>query len=180
MQRPAAYSAAFDWRESVELELTLGTRSVEDHWLQPGSMDGYTFLPLSSAAEIESEGRAMRNCVRTYGDVVASGDTRLWSVRRDGERVATLEIGRMGKSPVPGINQLCLAENKDPSAEMWLAVHRWFHAQELVQLPARASANRAVLDPLAWRRLWKPFWLAKRRLPEWLPLSPSWDILNCA
>jgi len=180
MQRQAAFTAAFDWRDSLELELTLGSRGVDNLWLRPGSMDGYAFQPLRTSAEIDAEGRAMRNCVRTYGDVVASGDAQLWSVRRNDVRIATLEIGRMGKSPVPSIRQLCLAENDEAPADLWLSVHRWFNAQGLVQLPELASSNRrATLDRTTWWQLWKPFWLAKRCVPGWLPLSPTWDILYC-
>lgn len=180
MQRSAAFAAAFDWRDSIELELSLGSRCVEDFWLQPGDADGYTFAPLRTAAEIDAEGKAMRNCVRSYGDIVANGETRLWSVRRDGVRVATLEIGRMGKSPVPAIRQLCLVDNDEAPPDLWLSVHRWFFGQGLVQLPDAPLSSAASLDRSAWYRLWKPFWLAKRRIPDWLPLSPSTDILYCA
>ena len=92
MELGAACTAAYDWRESLELELALGSRRIDDNWLQPASVDGYTFAPLCTAAEIDAESRAMRNCLRTYGDYVAMGDCRLWSVRRDGARIATLEI----------------------------------------------------------------------------------------
>ncbi|MEA2928746.1 MAG: hypothetical protein QOG38_1174, partial [Hyphomicrobiales bacterium] len=34
------------------------------------------------------------------------------------------------------------------------------------------------LDAAAWRSLWRPYWLAKRRLPRWLPLAPSRDALE--
>jgi hypothetical protein len=181
MQRPAAFTAAFEWRDSVELDLTLGAQNIDDWWLQPGSVDGYAFQPLRTAADIDAEGRAMRNCVRTYGDAVASGDARLWSVRRNGGRFATLEIGRTGKSPVPSIRQLCLAGNEEAPADLWLSAHRWFNAQGLIQLPEPESPNnRSSFDVVVWRQLWKPFWLAKRRIPDWLPLAPSWDILYCA
>jgi len=176
IQMDAACAAAFDWRESLELEITLGSRCIDDHWLQPGCADGYTFTPLSTAAEIDAEGRAMRNCVRTYGDSVALGDARLWSVRREGARIATLEIGRMGRNPVPAIRQLRLSENDEPPADIWLAVQRWFHAQEIPHFSGPPPDRTiAPLDRAAWQQLWKPFWLAKRSIPAWLPLSPSTD-----
>jgi hypothetical protein len=178
MEMGAACTAAYDWRESLELEITLGSRRVDDNWLQPGSVDGYTFTPLCSAAEIDAEGRAMRNCLRTYGDSVALGDSRLWSVRRDGARIATLEIGRMGRNPLPIIRQLRLSENDEPPADLWLSVHRWFQAQEIPHFSTPPSERTiASLDRATWQQLWKPFWLAKRCIPAWLPLTPSMDAL---
>jgi len=179
MEMGAACTAAYDWRDSLELEITLGSRRIDDNWLQPGSADGYTFTPLCTAADIDAEGRAMRNCLRTYGDSVVLGDSRLWSVRRDGTRIASLEIGRMGRNPLPVIRQFRLSENHEPPADLWLSVHRWLQAQEITHFSTPPSERvNAPLDPKAWRQLWKPFWLAQRRIPVWLPLSPSRDILD--
>jgi hypothetical protein len=33
-------------------------------------------------------------------------------------------------------------------------------------------------DIAAWRKLWRPYWCAKRRLPAWLPLTPSWRLVE--
>ena len=178
MEMAAACSAAYDWRESLELEFALGARHIDDNWLQPGSADGYSFTPLCTAAEIDAESRAMRNCLRTYGDYVATGDSRLWSVRRDGARIATLEIGRMGRNPLPVVRQLRLSENLEPPADLWLSVNRWFQAQEVPHFSAPPpESTLAPLDRSTWQQMWKPYWLAKRTIPAWLPLSPSMDAL---
>ena len=29
------------------------------------------------------------------------------------------------------------------------------------------------LDTGVWRQLWKPYWLAKKRIPAWLPVTPT-------
>jgi hypothetical protein len=34
------------------------------------------------------------------------------------------------------------------------------------------------LDRATWRSLWRPYWLAKRRIPEWLPIAPSRGALS--
>jgi hypothetical protein len=31
----------------------------------------------------------------------------------------------------------------------------------------------APLDRTIWLSLWRPYWLAKRRIPPWLPMAPS-------
>jgi hypothetical protein len=53
---------------------------------------GYMVVELSSAAALMDEGREMHNCVRSYTDVCVEGRSRIFSIRRDGQRVATLEI----------------------------------------------------------------------------------------
>jgi hypothetical protein len=34
------------------------------------------------------------------------------------------------------------------------------------------------LDAAAWRSLWRPYWLDKRRIPEWLPMKPPRGVLR--
>jgi hypothetical protein len=36
----------------------------------------------------------------------------------------------------------------------------------------------APLDRASWVSLWRPYWLAKRRIPGWLPIAPSRDALG--
>jgi hypothetical protein len=58
------------------------------------------------------EGRKMRHCVATYGQKVQSGRCSIWSLRRDGSRVLTVEVrnkraaivqvkGYLNRRPVP-------------------------------------------------------------------------------
>jgi hypothetical protein len=37
----------------------------------------------------------------------------------------------------------------------------------------RRGWDTAPLDRMTWLSLWRPYWLAKRRIPEWLPIAPS-------
>lgn len=174
----AATAAAKAWRERLDLEFSLGDRQVDDVWFAPGEVDGYAFLPLRNAAEIDAEAEAMRNCLRTYGENLAQDFSRLWSVRKDGARLATLETARLGDSPFPYIRQLKLAGNANAPAELWLATNRWLQAQEphlftgpVIHWPS-VRPQRA-----AWLATWKPYWLAMGRVPDWLPLNPTRDTL---
>ena len=40
-----------------------------------------------------------------------------------------------------------------------------------------SESTLAPLDRATWQQLWKPYWLAKRKIPGWLPLAPSMDAL---
>jgi hypothetical protein len=177
--RPAlSFDTALDhstgWIRRVELYLNLGDGAVGDMWLQPGSVDGYEFVPLTTAMAISEEANVMRHCVVDYGEIVAEGRSRVWSVRRDGARVATLEAGFLGDDPYPCIIQMNGADNAMAAPEVWLAARRWLNGHELPSLGRKATP--LDMEPLAregWFRVWRPYWLAKRRIPHWLPLSPS-------
>ena len=170
----AALDAIWDWRDTLDLEIYLAGRPVRDMWHQPGSARGYDFIPLRNVDDLRAEARAMRNCVRDYGDSVAWDQSRLWRVSRAGEHVATLEICRQDLSPVPAIRQLCLKENDQAPPEVWLAAHEWIAAQPSHVLSARPVQFAAMRpDDGVWRALWKPYWLDRGCIPPWLPLSPN-------
>lgn len=172
----AAMTAAFAWRGRVSLHLNLGQRPVRDMWLNPGRIGDYEFRPLADIPDLVEEAVAMRNCVRTYGSDIAHDRSRLWSVRRQGERVATLEVAVRYRDPLLNIVQLRGPGNAAVSRELWWIARRWLHLHGLPQIePAGTRSGQAPLDLATWRALWRPYWLAKRRIPDWLPLRPSRD-----
>ncbi len=172
----SAVAAAWTWCNAVDLTLYLGTTGVNDPWLKPGCVDGFAFAPLQTAQEVAAEASAMEHCVGSYGLDVAENCCRLWSVRRNGVRVATLSLRAHG--PLPDIDELSGPGNAQPPIEVWLAARRWLYAQDAVDYETRRLKTcDGVMDPTVWRRLWRPYWLAKRRIPAWLPLTPTrWPI----
>ena len=173
MQFASALDAASAWRTAAELYADLGDEVIADMWVQPATVDEYEFVPLRSFADLTEEGRAMRNCVQTYGYKLTHNCSRLWSIRKHGQRIATLELARFGGDPLLGVSELRSPANAEASVEVAWVVRRWLHAQDLAQMKATprtwedGSFNRA-----AWIALWKPYWIAKR-IPDWLPLAPS-------
>lgn len=179
LQWKAAQDAAIAWRESLALDLYLGERGVTDTWLEPGEADGYTFTPLTSACDVADEALAMKNCVRTYASSLSGNDSRLWSVRKDGARVATLALVPGFLSPLTHIHELSLEGNKPAPVELWLAASRWLHAQDSPNANiARFAYKAATFDAAIWRALWRPYWLAKQRIPTWLPLKPCTEAFH--
>jgi len=176
MQGKAALEAASNWLAEVTLYANLGDDRIADVWLQPASVDGYDFVPLRTIPEIVEEARAMKNCVRRYGPYLARNSVRLWSIRKDGQRVATVEVSAPSVEPLLNIYELKAARNKDAPKEIWWAARRWLHMHGLPQL--ERPCNAAPLRRDSWIRLWKPYWLAKKRIPPWLPLTPSSDVLE--
>ncbi|MGY8664057.1 hypothetical protein Q3C01_17045 [Bradyrhizobium sp. UFLA05-109] len=174
-----ALAAANDWRTKIALHANLGPQPIGDMWLESGHVAGYDFVPLNSISSISDEAVAMRNCLRTYGHNLAHNRSRLWSVRRNGERVATLQVACRYRDPLPNIVELKGVGNKDVSRELWWAARRWLHTHDLSKIDmAQRKWGTAPLDRDTWLSLWRPYWLAKRRIPTWLPVLPSRDALE--
>ncbi|UFZ03122.1 hypothetical protein LQG66_28345 [Bradyrhizobium ontarionense] len=174
MKLDAAVAAAGAWREMAELHLNLGRQPIRDMWLNPGRVGDYEFRPIDGMPAVKEEAAAMRNCVRLYGEDIALNRSRLWSVRRGGERVATLEVAVRRRDPLLNIVQLEAAGNKAVSRELWWVARRWLHLHDLPRIETgEVRWDKAPFDGATWRGLWRPYWLAKRRIPKWLPLAPS-------
>jgi hypothetical protein len=121
----------------------------------------------------------MRNCLRAYGYDLAHNRSRLWSVRRNGQRVATLRVAFRYRDPLPNIIELKGAGNVEVSQEVWWAARQWLHMHDLPQIDIRRrNRGTALLDRATWTSLWRPYWLAKRHIPGWLPIAPSRDALE--
>jgi hypothetical protein len=121
----------------------------------------------------------MRNCLKTYGYAVAHNRSRLWSVRQSGARVATLRVGRYRDDPLLNIVELEGADNTQAAPELWLIARQWLATHDLLQIDiAERRWGSAPLDRATWLSLWRPYWLAKRRIPQWLPMMPSRNALD--
>jgi hypothetical protein len=56
---------------------------------------------------------------------------------------------------------------------------QWFDENRLIDIePQYRKNNDSPLSRAIWTELWKPYWLAKRRIPSWLPLVPTRDTLS--
>jgi hypothetical protein len=170
----SALGAAADWRTNIDLRVSLGREPIADVWLPPARVAGYDFLPLASVSDITEEAAAMRNCLRTYGYRLAHNRARLWSIRKDGQRVATLSVASGYRDPLPNIVELTAAGNAEAPLDVWWAARQWLHMHDLSQVDTkRRDWGTVPLDRATWISLWRPYWLAKRHIPEWLPLAPS-------
>lgn len=170
-----AVCATKSWLNRVRLTLQLRDGAVTDTWLTPGEVNGLTFLPLLNANDILAESRAMQNCADQYSDRVARDKCRLFSIRRRGVRVATLEIGPHAREPhMLAINQLKARHNLPAASEIWQGAHSWLGTQtELRRTPPLATPDRP-LNAAAWTSLMQPYRSAKDGA-RWLPVKPTLD-----
>jgi hypothetical protein len=179
MRFGSALDAADEWRTTIEPHVNIGREPIGDLWLRPARVCGYDFLPLASGSDIAEEAAAMENCVRTYGDDLVHNCARLWSVRKDDRRVATLMVATGCGDPLLNIIELRAAQNKEVSPEVSWVVRQWLHMHDLARIDMnRRKWGTVPLDRATWLSLWRPYWLAKRHIPKWLPLSPSRKAFN--
>lgn len=177
MSYEAARQTAHAWLERIEAELTLGDGAIEHTWCEPARVDGIDFVPITTATAITEEAAAMRHCVLGYSSAIADGICRIWSLRRDGQRIATLEIRACGTNKrFATIAQIQGPGNADVDEAVWRAAYTW-----LVRQPQIACGELVYRDSIShqrWQSLWKPYWRA-HGLKDWLPLTPTRQVLSC-
>jgi hypothetical protein len=176
-----ALCAAKSWLSRMRLMLQLGPGVLTDPWLSGGQVRGYTFVPLLDRNEILTEARAMQNCADQYAERLADDRCRLFSIRREREHVATLEIGPHSREAgMLAITQLKGRHNMAAPLDVWQAAYAWLAAQSgLRRLPPRIPPERK-LDAEAWRQIMAPYRKAMAGAP-WLPeaaTQAAFDALN--
>jgi hypothetical protein len=168
-----AVCATKSWLNRLRLVLQLRNGAIADAWLETGEARGLTFVPLVDQREILAEAHAMQNCADQYADRLARDRCRLFSIRRRGVRVATLEIGpHPREAGVLAISQLKARHNMPAATEVWQAAHAWLGSQKDLRRPSALAAPERPLCAETWESLMHPYRLRKRGAP-WIPQSPS-------
>lgn len=168
-----ALCAAKSWLNRMRLVLQLGEGAITDPWLAPGAAAGYAFVPLTEQRALLDEAHAMQNCADQYAERLSRDRCRLFSVRRAGIRVATLEIGPHARETgVLAITQLKSRHNMPATVEVWQAAHAWLATQAgLKRLPPMSAPDRPFEDRV-WAGLTQPYRQRRAGAP-WLPAMAS-------
>jgi hypothetical protein len=160
------------WIEAFNLQVLILAAPHQSSF-RPMTVRGLEFVHLGTAALIAEEATAMRNCLVGFGHDVSSREVELWSIRKDGKRLASLSISASRADGLAGISEIRGPENRDLALDVRLAAREWFHRQDLQSLSReKAEPPRAAVRG-AWVQLLKPYWLDKRTLPRWLPIAPG-------
>ena len=161
-----ALCAAKSWFNRLRLVLQLPPGVISDPWLKPGAANGYTFEPLLGHNDILVEAQIMQNCADQYGERIARDKCRLFSVKRNGTRLATLEIGpHQRENGVLAINQLKARHNMAASTEVWQAAYTWMASQQALKRLPVLGLNERPFDQAAWRTLLQPYREARAGAP---------------
>jgi PcfJ-like protein len=77
-------------------------------WYPAESINGYDIVPLENYESLFQEGRAMHHCVATYADRMAAGVASIYSMRREGARIVTIELVQFkGKASLRDVRGYC-------------------------------------------------------------------------
>lgn len=168
-----ALCAAKSWLNRLRLVMQLESGTISDTWLHPGEALGFSFIPIVEQSEILEEAQAMQNCADQYADRLAREKCRLFSVRRAGSRVATLEIGpHPRETGVLAITQLKARHNMPAPVDVWQAAHAWLSNQTgLKRLPPMVPPERP-LNAIVWDQLMAPY-RQRKCGAAWLPVIPT-------
>jgi hypothetical protein len=145
-----------DWHEAVAGDMSGPQYAFPAPWYPAAKIGAYEILPIDSSAELYREGAAMHHCAGTYTERVKHGRSYFYSVRRDGDRVATLALDRQGNKAC--INQIRGPCNAQPPKPVVSMVQRWLRAQPPLpprvqdEEPVPSRRARASLDRLRARR----------------------------
>ena len=115
-----------------------------DPWVPGGEVAGYEFVPITSPPDLFFEGRVMHNCVASYVERIVRRELYIYSVRENGNPVATLAISTMPRTDgtlAPCIGQIAGLCNAPVSREMNRAARRWLSRGPFV-MPERKEDIR--------------------------------------
>lgn len=169
--------AADLWLDAVDLNLSMSRNYFQDTWLQPATVGELNFIPLKTPCDFAEESAAMENCLDWYGKRLQGYGAKVWSVRTTTHRVATLEL-RKDACGLIYVYQLCGPKNDEPAPAVKAAVAVWVQTTPRLAASDTETNSTDAAGGLTWVQLWRPYWLAKRKIPSWLPIGYSEMTLN--
>jgi hypothetical protein len=134
-----------EWHEAVANNMTGPSCEFPEPWAQPGKIGNYEIVSITNNADLYREGNAMHHCVGTYGESVREGRCYVYSLRKDGARVATIELIQFdGRVDLGQIRGPC---NSSVPREIAFAVQKWFKSQKRFQLPKKLIRQEIFFPP---------------------------------
>jgi hypothetical protein len=122
-----------EWHEAVAAHAPESSAPFPEPWCEGDTVAGYVIEPLATGRDLYVEGKAMHHCVSTYADRVAAGEAYFYSVKQDGERVATVELIRKdGKARLGEVRGPC---NSIPKPSAFKATRKWLRTRDGFRLP---------------------------------------------
>lgn len=115
------------WHRAVPHRAWSGTGPLPRSGLAGAQFDDVTVRELDTVEALVAEGAALAHCVATYVSWVRAGRSSLWSLRRAGARLLTLEVWNVERAVV----QIRGRANRRATREELAWVDRWAAAARL-------------------------------------------------
>jgi PcfJ-like protein len=164
------------WLERVILNYCHDAGPRDESWFKTRKVCGYRIMPLLTPDDLREEGDRMNNCVATYIPRVAGGACLIYSIRRGGQRVATMEVAPRQGAPV--IVQLLAAGNTNASEDVWRAANGWLAKQGEYPAAGRNTIAQIPVIPCRWEAIWRPYWEARPSFKACLAVPSMRTLLN--
>jgi hypothetical protein len=136
-----AASRAGLWAREISILADLGASGLTDPWIGPTKVEAFSFVPILTPVALMDEARIMSNCVATYSLRLQWGASRLFSVQRDGSRVATIELRYCDNRLRYFLAEVRGPHNATPPLELVHAAHQWIERHAPAVPPARQHAT---------------------------------------
>jgi PcfJ-like protein len=116
-----------EWHEAVASNLTGPQHTFPAPWFPATTINGVEIIPIDNSADLYREGAFMHHCIGTYADKVRGGRYCVYSIRRDGERVASAGLVLQGfRAELDQLRGPC---NAPAPKQIAAAVQRWLRTQ---------------------------------------------------
>jgi hypothetical protein len=115
-----------EWHEAVASHLDGPQHAFPPPWIPAGTVNGLDIAPIDNSADLYREGAAMHHCVGAHSWRVMDGGNYVYSIRRDGERVATAALARKEGRPV--LEQIRGPCNVEVSGDIKATLRRWLRS----------------------------------------------------
>ena len=126
-------SLSSEWHEAAVNYRNGGYYEFPEPWARAGKVGDYDIVPITNSRELYHEGHAMHHCVGTYGKRVCDGRCYIFSLRKEGVRIATMQLVRSeGRVSMGQIRGPC---NAPVSDKIKRAAKKWLKSQHTFRLP---------------------------------------------
>lgn len=143
------------WRKRIDLVGALAG-PPRSPWLSDANVSGYTIVALRTVHDFIAESRAMDNCLDQYAAHLAYGRIRIFSIRKNGQSLADVEISLRQDDPAkPCVSQIRGPRNRRAPPIVWQVVQSWLGAQPFD--PRDAEPTSPQLTREAFRAFWEPY-----------------------
>ncbi len=168
-----AVCAAKSWLNRLRLVMQLEKGVLKDPWFSKGEAHNFIFTPLLDHESLLNEARAMQNCADQYATLLARGRCRLFSIKRRGINVATMEIGpHPRETDILAITQLKGRHNMPASLSIWQAAHAWVSQQNGIKRSVKRTMRDLPFNLKTWEQLTADYRAQTHGAP-WLPEKPT-------
>jgi PcfJ-like protein len=133
-----------EWHEAVASNMTGPQLTFPAPWFPAATINDVNIIPIDNSADLYREGATMHHCVGTYAEEVRAGRFYVYSIRREGEHVATASLIRDGSSAQ--LHELRGPCNSPVPKQISVLVGRWLRSHTPRWGHEVATAGRSKPD----------------------------------